>query len=250
MTGSAALSRLRGSDRESGFTLVELLVAIVVLAILLTIVGSLFLTSVRTVSASEATGQATGTASNAINELSRVIRSGTPNAVVGQLLPDPPFVAATTESLTMYSYVDSYTGPGSTQVRPLLVQFSLDGARRLVEKRWVPSTSDPGYFVFPTPVSNPTTTPVYSAPTRSALTIAGPIAATPSSPAGSAPLFSYLDADGNTLTPSATGLTSTQLGEVARVLVTIRVAGAASSTRPTVVLQNTVRIPNLGLTGG
>jgi type II secretory pathway pseudopilin PulG len=209
---------------------VELLVAIILLGIVLTMVSSFFIASLKIVTVTQATSQGTGNASNLMNELARVIRSGSDNPVYGSL-PAPAFSVASPEVVTMVSYVDSYDGSSTMQVRPQMVQFSLDSNRRLVEKRWLPSVSSTGNFIFPAL----TTTPA------SQRTIGGPVVATPT---GQAPLFSFLDANGNSLTPV---VGTTQLSSIAAVIVTVRVKGS-DAAQPAILLQNTVRIPNLGLT--
>jgi prepilin-type N-terminal cleavage/methylation domain-containing protein len=231
-------TRLAGADGEAGFTLVELLVAMFILGLLLTIVGGFYYSSVRLVDAAKATSQSTNNASTVMNELSDVIRSGTQNPVVGNSIPAPALVTATPESITVYSYVNSYVNSGSTAVRPLLVQFSLNASRQLVEKRWAPTSSSGGYFIFPAVTATPTNSNI----------IGGPILATPSSPAGSLPLFTYLDNTGAAIVVGGSGLTATQLATVVSIEVTVRIAGASTSSRPNVVLQNTVGMPNLGAT--
>ena len=231
--GSATVER-EGDD--AGFTLVELIVAVVILGLVLTMVGGFFITTTRIVAMTRTTSESTGTASNVLDEVSRVIRSGTDNPVLAQPLAAPAFLTATTESLTIYSYVDSYVSGSSTELRPQIVQVSLTTDRRVREKRWVPSSSASGYFVFPALTTTPASSRI----------IGGPLAATPS---GGVPLFTYLNQAGAPVVQPATGYTPDQLRTVAAVKLTVRVSGTDAQSDNTVLLQNTVRIPNLGFTG-
>jgi type II secretory pathway pseudopilin PulG len=245
------IARLRGfrEDKESGITLAELLVAIIVLGILLTMVSSLFVSSAKVVAQSQATTQATGFASNAMNELSRVIRLGTPNTLPNASDPSPAIIAGTAESLTLYSYPDAYVTPSATcpagsacatGVQPQTVQFTVNSStRQVIEKRWKPTASSGDSFTFPLL----TTTPSYNH------IIGGPLLPTPAA-AGSASLFTYLDADGDQVTPVAGGLSCSQRVSIVAVMITVRVQGYASSIRPAVFLQNTVQMPNLGSAAG
>jgi hypothetical protein len=215
------------------------MVTMLLLALVLAVASGFFGSTLKSVTMTQSTSQGTDRSSNAMNELARVIRAGAYNPVVGQTSPDPAVATATAESLMMYSFVDSYDGSATLQVRPQRVRFSLDPTtRQLFESRWLPSSSVSGYFTFP----STTTTP------NSTRNLGGPILATPATPANQLPLFTYVDVNGNNMTIPAGGFTTTQLGTIAAVLVTVRVAGNGPG-QPNIVLQNTVRIPNLGYTG-
>jgi len=211
------------------------------LAILLAIVSGLLISSTKVIQSTEATAQGTATASNVANELSSVIRSGANQPVAGQLLSNAAFPVVSSELLTMYSYVNSYTSASSTQVRPLLVQFSLNSARQLVEKRWLPTSTNGTYFTFPTVSA----TGVISATPMSTRIIGGPLLATPATGANTDPLFVYLNASGTPI-PSPTG---TSLCTIASVRVTVRTQGPTTTSHPAILLVNTVDIPNLPPTG-
>jgi type II secretory pathway pseudopilin PulG len=243
------IARLRGSreDNESGITLAELLVAIIVLGILLTMVTSLFVSSAKVVVQSQATTAATGFASNAMNEISRVVRSGAVNTLPNASVPSPVIIAGTAESVTLYSYVDSYVTPTSTcpagsacatGVQPSTVQITVDPTtRNVIEKRWKPTAASGDSFTFPAL----TTTPDYNH------VIGGPLVVTPT---GSAPVFTYLDKNNVAVTPAAGGLTCAQRITIVAMTVTVRVQGSAFSSRPAIILQNTVQMPNIGSTDG
>jgi prepilin-type N-terminal cleavage/methylation domain-containing protein len=230
---------LRARTEESGYSLAELLVAIVILGILLAMSGTILAFTGNAIRITQGTAQGAGTASNVMDELSTVIRSGSSQPVVNQLVANPPFVAAASESLTIYSYVNSYTSLTNTAVRPQVVQFSLNSKRELIEKRWLPTATNGTYFTFPTLAQLGTTTPNWQRD------FGGPLLATPS---GSNPLFVYLTS-GPTPTVVSNPTTTAQYLTIASVEVTVRVAGATKAARPNVVLQNIVNIPNISLTG-
>jgi prepilin-type N-terminal cleavage/methylation domain-containing protein len=233
-----AAFRRHKETAEDGITLVELLVAMMVLGILLAIIAGLLISSSKVIATTEATGQGTANASNVANELSNVIRSGTNQPVAGQTLASAAFVAASSESLTMYSFVNSYTSSTSTQVRPLLVQFSLNSSRQLVEKRWLPTSTNGTYFIFPTLAQLPSKTPM------STRIIGGPLLATPTTGVNRDPLFVYLNSSGAVVSnPTATPCS------IASVRVTVRTQGPTTTSRPAILLVNTVDIPNLPPTG-
>jgi prepilin-type N-terminal cleavage/methylation domain-containing protein len=249
MSGMMRRLRAAQAETERGFTLVELLVAIVVLAILLTMVSSLFISSLKVVTLTEATSQGTGNASNVIDEVARAIRSGTEATNLGNANASPAFLVGQPESITFYSYVDSYvpspsaacpltTSACATQVQPQIVQFAVDPTtRQVVEKRWKPLSSSGDSYSFP---AYATATPTYNH------TIGGPLLVTAS---GAAAVFTYLDSTGKVIPTPSSGLSCALLATVRSVTVTIRVAGATASARPAVVLQNTIQLPNLGAAG-
>jgi type II secretory pathway pseudopilin PulG len=239
VTGLQGAVRRPREAAEDGISLVELLVASMVLAILLSIVGGLLVSSVKVIASTQATVQGTATASNVANELTSVIRSGANQPVAGQLLSNAAFVVASSESLTMYSYVNSYTSVTSTQVRPLLVQFSLNSARQVVEKRWTPTSTSGTYFIFPTLAQLASATPM------STRIIGGPLLATPTTGVNTDPLFVYLNASGAVI-PSPTGA---NLCLIAAVRVTVRTQGPTTTSHPAILVVNTVDIPNLPPTG-
>ena len=237
MTGLLVAIRRRRESAEDGLTLVELLVAMMALGILLAIISGLLISSSKVIASTEATAQGTANASVVVNELTSVIRSGANQPVAGQTLSAAAFPAVSSELLTMYSYVNSYTSTTSTQVRPLLVQFSLNSSRQLVEKRWLPTSTNGTYFTFP-PVSS---TGAISATPMSTHIIGGPLLATPTTGANTDPLFVYLTAGGVVIaSPSGTNLCL-----IASVRVTVRTKGPTTTSRPAILLVNTVDIPNL-----
>ncbi|MCU1525668.1 MAG: hypothetical protein JWO18_2562 [Microbacteriaceae bacterium] len=202
---------------DDGVTLIELIVVIVVFGILSSMVLGLFVSANKSVATTSSTSQKTQAAANVMNELSRVIRSGTPNPITGGT-QDPVFLSASAQSLSMYSYVDA----NAVSTTPFLVQFSIDSATgQVLEKRWPASVGATGLFSFNT-TAQPSLT----------RTLPGRILSTSS-------LFTYLDVNGNALT---VGTNAAQRALVRSVTVTVSLQSASAA----VTLQNTVGIPNVG----
>jgi prepilin-type N-terminal cleavage/methylation domain-containing protein len=227
MAGRVFPPGMRRGD-ERGFGLVELLVSIVLLGIIGTIVSGLFISTQRTISQGQSLTGNTRQAANGMNEVARVIRAATANPVQGQSLSDPALVAATNESVTLYAYVNL----ASSAQLPVKIQLALDSNRRLVETQWASYVISSGYFGFnSTPVS-----------TR---IMAGTVATPPS---GQPSLFTYVLPNGTVLPVPITGvLTTAQLRSIAAVQVTMTLQSSLTNRQSAVTLQNTVGMPNLGL---
>jgi type II secretory pathway pseudopilin PulG len=229
---TAALSSLRRRLREEdGMSLGELIVVMMVTAIVLAAVATFFTNvAIVTTNANAATSR-TNVAANIMNEMSKVIRTSSNNAIAGSDDPDPAIVSATASALTVYSYVD--TSP--TAPAPSKVTFRVDANGIVFEDR-IAGTLSGSYYVF----TGATTT----------RNLGGPIVPTS--------LFTYLDTTNKPVTIGATGLTLDQRNTVASIQVVITIANnsttggtapdAAKGNSP-IVITNTIGMPNLLLTG-
>jgi len=205
-------SRLRG---ELGISLVELLVSMMIFAIILTLVGSMYASMARTVALGNSSNQSTKVAATTMNEVSRVIRFAAANPVLGQPQSDPAISTFSAEALTMYSYVDA----DATTPKPIQISFTVDASRRLVESRYA-ATPAAGFWIFATPT--PYSTRI----------LAGGIG----TPTGAElPLFSYEYQMVN------------GVQTIVAVQVNLKVTADGNSVGQPVTLQNTVGMPNLGL---
>lgn len=221
-----AARRLRAGD--DGIGMVELLVSMMLSAVLLAMVGTMFVNVARATTSSNQSREGSTTAGTIANELSQVIRSGVQNAVQGQPALDPAIVAGGAESLTVYSL----TGTSAAAPAPVRVRFTVSGGQ-LVEERWN-AVSTGGFWTFG------------SGAAGFSRTLGGTVL-----PASGSedPLFVYLDAAGAPLPVAATGLTPAQRAAVAAVRISVRVRAASSASAPVVLLQNTVGLPNVLLSG-
>jgi type II secretory pathway pseudopilin PulG len=227
---------LRGRPRnlgpsDAGISLAELIVAIMVFGIVLTVVGSMFGTMTKATTYANATDQNVRNASNGMNAMSRMFRSA-------QNLPQlnttdrPAFSDARAESATLVTAVN--LDPSTTdESTPLEVRFTVDAKRNLRETTRTAVRPSVGstYWVFN--ATSPTT----------ARTITTPVSSTPS---GAAPLFRYFSADGVELVPPTGGtLSGDDLDDIASVSITLRQANSKSTLDNGVTLVNTVMLENL-----
>ena len=227
------MNRFRTHD--AGLSLIELLVAMLLLGVFMTMISSLYLSASRSLGQAKLLTANTRQASNGMNEVARVIRAATENPVSGHPLPDPALVEATPEAVTLYAYVNL----GMTTQQPVKIRLALDVDRRLVETRWAATALGGGYFGF-------------SGAPESSRIIAETVAPASSDPADPV-LFGFRDAAGGLLLGAGsdgTLLTSTELRSVASITVNLTVQASRTDARSAVTLQNTVGMPNVALAAG
>jgi type II secretory pathway pseudopilin PulG len=225
-----AVTRLRASaTRDEGISLVELIVGILVLGIVSALIAGLFTSTMQVVTVSSALDRNTRMASNGMNEMSRIVRAGTPYPVAGAIEPLPAFALVKNEEFTIYAYVNL----ANSDQKPVKVKFSVENGS-LVETTWKSTLQSNGYYTFGTSASM----------TR---TLASSVVLPKAS--GSPYIFTYLDANGTPIAVPNTlqGLVGDDaLRGVAAVTVTLTIQGSSTDTRSRVTLVNTVGIPNLG----
>ncbi|TFD06671.1 prepilin-type N-terminal cleavage/methylation domain-containing protein [Cryobacterium sp. TMT1-2-2] len=214
---------LRAGNRESGLSLVELLVSIVLLGVLLTMTSGLYISATRSLDQAKSLGSNTRQVSNGMNEVARVIRAATANPVAGHPLTDPALEQATAEALTLYAYVNL----GMSAQRPVKIQLAVDADRRLIETRWASIALAGGFFTFETTPQSTRIVAETVAPSRTAL-------------------FRYLDSAGVPVA-SAGAFTATELRSIAAISVNLTVQASVTDSRSAVTLQNTVGMPNVAL---
>lgn len=224
MTAATARFRAR-AQADEGFSLTELLVTIMIMGIVMTIVGSMFINVARITANSNSTTTKSSVAANLMDAMSKVIRTAANNPVAGQDLADPAIVAATANSVTLYSFVDT----SALTPKPTKVRFSIDAKGNVVEERWAAATSTQGYWSFP---GSPTIR-----------TLGGPVITTTTS------LFTYFDASNAVITVGTAGMSATDRKRVASIRVTITIANSLTTGDDAIVIDNTIGMPNLGLSG-
>jgi hypothetical protein len=217
------LRRVLRRDREAGVSITEMIVTMALLSVATTLMLVLVVTVSRAFTHERTATDNAMVASNGMNELTRVIRSGTSLQLTGVDPLQPPFVVAGKNSIELYAYIDT----GATNPRPIKVRFDVDGQGRVRETRWqAANTKSPWTF---------STTP-------SSRTIARSV------PAGSPQLFQYFNTAGDELAVPSTGtLTAANRELVAAVKINLTVQSDTTSRVDPVELQNTVGIPNLGV---
>ena len=214
--------RLRIAGRsQAGMSLAELLVAMFITGILMTLVGTMFVNIARVTTNSNASTSRSGIAGNVMDEISKVVRTATNNPVTGGT-SDPAIVSGTTAALTLYSYVDA----DPLNPAPTKVTFRVDAAGTLFEDR-ITATASGSYWVF-----------TGTAKTRNLGGVVQTLTGTDA-------LFIYYDDTNTVITPGGTGLTLAQRALVASVQVTVRVTNTLTTGADPIILINTVGMPNL-----
>lgn len=224
-----ALRAIRSDDR--GISLPELIVTIMIFGIVLTVVGSMFATMTKATTYANATDSNVRSASNGMNEMTRMFRSARTNPVINAD-DAPAFSYAGKEQATFVTAVN--LDPATTDdTTPLQVTFAVDAKRNLVETQLtgVHPNASSTYWLFNS--SSPVTK----------RTLTSPVGVAPS---GGDPLFRYFDASGAELVPPATGsLTGDDLASVSSVAITLRQSNSKSTIDNSVTLVNTVALENL-----
>ncbi|WP_449628654.1 PilW family protein [Rhodoglobus sp.] len=218
----ARVSRLQ--REEAGVTLSELIVTMALMTMLLAMVMTIFVTFTKTFSEERSATSNTSAATIAMNELTRVIRSGTENPVESAPNNDPVFSFASPEHVVLQAYLDT----SSANPKPVKVQFRITADRTLVETRWTARSLPLGKFDFPgTPASE--------------RTVVRQIAT------GTTPVFQFFTKENTPLLMPASGqLAESDRRLVSAVKVTMTVQTDPSGRAKTATLENTVGIPNLG----
>ncbi len=232
----------RTAEDDSGVTLIELLVAFVLLAIMMTIVVSAFSRFSSSFSSTQSASESTNVASVAMNEVTRVIRSGTEIEVLGAQNNETVFRVATKEEILLRAYLDT----DSLDPKPTLIQFKIDPVtRELVEKRW-DSTMVNGYWTFPT-ITGPT-----AVAAKSTRIVARKLVV----PTGTQqPMFTFLTTTGcgateptcDIVPAGGNALNAAELRVIVAVEVTMKVQADALQRSAPVILTNRVGIPNIGI---
>lgn len=227
-------SRLSAEDGDSGIALIELVVAMSITLLMLTLIARMFAQVTHVTGDGQSTRAATGIAATAVDEVTRVVRQGGRVATSATSVEGAVLAGSTSTSLSIDSFVDATVGPSQPAIAPTRVIFSVDGANSLTEQRFAGTVAN-GYTSFST-----------SATSR---TVNGPIVTTG---AATPPLFAYSDKTGAPVVPSGTGLTSAQALSVTAVTVTVTVPNAVSygNGSDPVQITNEVTMPNIAIVNG
>lgn len=232
------MMRLRSAmRRDDGLTLVELLVAMVLLGVLLAVISGLYSSALRAVT--QARGQTGNTkiASTIMNETARVIRAGTENPLTPPALPAPAFVYANKDDILLYAYINLT----SSTEQPQLIRLRVDTTtRNIIESRWPATPATGGRWTFPANPCVTTNTPSGCTAPTTVSTLGGVI------PASHTEVFKFFTSDGTPIPVPSNGLSATDRALVASVKVTIVVQPTLTDSTNPVTLENQVGMPNLG----
>lgn len=218
----------RAGRDDTGMTLLELIVAMGIASILIAAVVATFTSVSRGFSDQQGAIDNSRLASTAMNEVTRILRSGTEIPKHDDPVNDPVFEYAGAEKVVVHAFIDS---TDAADPAPLKVQFARNSANELVETRWTAYRDHVTYWKF-------------NATSNYSRTIARSLMP----PVASSPVFTYFDKNGGVLTPaSGASLTPAQITNVASVQVTMRVQADESGRVAPVMIQNMVGLPNLGV---
>jgi len=216
-------------------SVIELLVTMVLLGMILLMASNMYISVVRTTDSSQAINEGTRVASNAMNEVNRVVRFAIDSPRSGND-PLPAFSTAAANELIVFSLVD-VDGLASTTVRPLkpvMVKFALETDGNVVERRWNPTASGRFWNFGSIPPLNSTAV--------SSRVLGGKFLATGTEES----LFRYLKADGTEMVPSGnTSLSLAQRKLIASVVVTMNTVPLVGPDDHPVVIENTIGMLNL-----
>jgi prepilin-type N-terminal cleavage/methylation domain-containing protein len=218
--------RRRPAAGDDGVSLPELIVTMALLGLFTTLVMLLVTSVSRSFTTERSATSSTMAASTGMNELTRVVRSGTVLQIVTGGADEPVFLDARANSMILYAYIDT----SGAAPRPVKIQFSIDAQQRLRESRWNATASKAPWTFDSTP--------------RPARTIATSVVTT-----ATQPLFTYYNKDGNALPVPAGGtLSAADRKLVAAVQIHLTVQSDTTGRAEPVEISNTVSIPNLGVT--
>jgi Tfp pilus assembly protein PilW len=218
----------QGSD--DGISLIELLVAMMIVVVLSTIVIGFYTSTVQSLATANTINRNTEQASNGMNETAREIRAATSNPVAGQQLNDPAVVQGTNETLVIYAYVGLQS---SSAQLPVMVRLRVDATtRNLMEDVWPATQNAAGYWIFPSIATTPTTTRL--------------LAGTVAQQSGSNPyLFTYIAGNAPPLVVPTGGFSLAQRNSITSIKITLTIQNSLTNATRQVTLQNTVGMPNL-----
>jgi prepilin-type N-terminal cleavage/methylation domain-containing protein len=227
---------------QSGLTLIELLVAVALLGILLTIISGLYVSALRTVTLSREVTANSKMASNAMNESTRAIRAATENPITGTLLNDPAFIVAKPDDILFYAYVNVYADLTTAQ-QPVMIRLRVDRTTgTYIESRWTGTAASDGKWVFTSTPCEAINVPVGC----TAPSLRRTLAATMSPTGTGNPPFLYLNADGVAIANTSSGLSPANRLLVAFVRVSLSVQTSLTDASNPTMLESIVGIPNLG----
>lgn len=222
------------AKRDEGFSLVELLVAIMLMGIVLIVVANLFISTSKSTAQSGEVHESTGNASNIANAVGSVVPFAVNNPKTGATDPDPAILVARADRLVIMAAigVPATLEASGRPTKPTLVEYTVAADRQLLDRRWIPAASGSTWVFAGT---DPTT--VAPASTRR---LGGSLTT-------GAPIFTYRDVDDNLLNPGTGALTLAQRRLVATVEVRISVVPPGDPTATPVVITTRYPLANLGL---
>jgi prepilin-type N-terminal cleavage/methylation domain-containing protein len=218
---------VRHARSDDGMTITELLVAMLVLSIVTAMVVTFFATVTRTFTTDSLASSNTNVAANGMNSVTRIIRAATEIELVGETAVAPVFESVSQTGMTLYTFYDNGTA-AADQVEK--VTLALNTTTNSVTEVRVRGSQSGSKWTFTA--------------TQPMQTLATSVAPRTSSEAF---LFTYLDGEGVPVNVGAGSTNRALLGTIASVKVNLTVQMDGVGRAGAVNLQNTVVIPNLGI---
>ncbi|ERG63670.1 hypothetical protein L332_04275 [Agrococcus pavilionensis RW1] len=223
---------MTADSRDRGMTLVELLVAISLLAIATTLITAMVVTLARSSTRQEAEQYSSRTAAVALDQVGRVVRGATPTLHANGWQQLPAVVEARADRVRLSTYLET----DADNPAPTLVELRIDAASgTMTETRWASYRSG-GVWAF------------QSTPFRTRAILAGVLPPGRSLPSGGSVgrAFDYFAADGRALPlPTSGQLTDAQRAEVSSIHVALAVQAQPGTAAAPAVIETTVMMPNI-----
>jgi len=234
---------------DSGVSLIELMIVMLLSALVLAMLVQFYVTVARSTAESGDTRASTAEASNIMNVVSTSVRAAVdipvnPPDPANPPAPTPAVRAGKLNEVTITTYTDA----GPSFPVPLQIRYYVDSEGHMVEQRWVANGCDIG-----NPSACKVTYPVYPATTTTpgAQRILGNLVVNRANCAAgdtsctNDPLFTYFAADRTTQLGLGTGgLTAAERDQVAFIRFNLKVHASDSSV--VIELDNLVGMPNVG----
>lgn len=219
-------------SRDRGMTLVELLVAISLLAIATTLITAMVVTLARGSARQEAEQYSSRTAAVALDQVGRIVRGATPTLHANGWQQLPALVEARADRVRLSTYLDA----DADNPAPTLVELRIDAVSgTMTETRW-PAYRSGGVWEFA------------STPSRTRVVLEGVLPQGRSLPTGGSVqrAFAYFAADGRALPlPTSGQLTDAQRAEVSSIRVALAVQSQPGTAAAPAVIETTVSMPNV-----
>lgn len=224
MSGTAVRGSSAGwpEEHSSGFTLIELMIAIGIFSVLMTIVTTLFLRGIQTIESAERGSSIQTQQQNAMEWISRLVRYAD-NPVEGS---NPP--PAITEATTMAMTFTTFSGTGPVDRVPYQVRLS-NTAAGIASQVWTPAIAA-GAAVLTDGL------PTYTASPRTRVLVAMQGQTVPSL---SFRYWTQAEGVATEITPPlSASLTPSQMDSLSTIDVVISDAGSSATLNQTVYLVN------------
>lgn len=223
---------MTADNRDRGMTLVELLVAISVLAIATTLITAMVVSLARTSTRQEAEQYSSRTAAVALDQVGRIVRGATPTLHANGWQQLPAIVEARADRVRLSTYLDA----NADNPAPTLVELRIDAASgTMTETRWASYRSG-GVWTFA------------ATPSRTRVVLEGVLPQGRSLPNGAVvgSAFDYFAVDGRAMAlPTSGRLADAQRAEVSSIRVALAVQSQPGTGAPPAVIETTVSMPNV-----